>query len=286
MTILVKIVGKKVLETETDDDIELSFSEENNSFHEEERPHLIFLIPGIRTDGEWAQELQLEAETWAGRRLHCKMVRGDGRFSDRLNTAHLVSRIGLNKFRSSFVSQIAHGVARCDPYSVNIIAHSMGSALLAEAIEEISESLAKRDLKLSTVALLGSVCHRRYSERIAKSCNLFVNDVGRWDILPFFASLVRPRHYSDVGLRGFLDGYVDKDRFFNHTHSSCTKMEHIKSRVLPLIETDRLQVEGIVKSKYKGPKRSSTFYTYLRRFIWVMTALLFYGLTSFLYCMI
>lgn len=237
---------------------------------DESLPHLIFLIPGIWTDGEWAQQLRFEAQTWAGRPILCKPVRGNGRNTDRLNLLHVVTRFGLQAFRENFEAQITHVVTNHDAYTVNIVAHSMGSALFSEIIENVSRKLKKQECRLNKVVFLGSICHRKHSKAIASHCNSFVNDVGRKDHVPFLASIVNPLRYDDVGTRGFLDGFVSLDRFFPHSHKSCTHISHLKNKVIPLIETNVLIELGSHNDTLEEATVPANLYVYLRWLVWFM----------------
>lgn len=239
---------------------------------EEILPHIVFLIPGIRTDGDWAQQLRYDAQTWAGRPILCKPIRGNGRNTDRLNIFHVATRFGLGHFRSNFKSQIDFVLDKHDAYTVNVVAHSMGGALLSEIISDISQSIISKGYKINRVVLVGSVCHRSHSENIASNCNLFVNDVGRMDIVPFIASVINPFRYGDVGTRGFLDAFVSYDRFFQHDHKSCTSVSHLKSKIIPLIETDHIVEIGSEGSSFEGSRFSANTYVYARRAIWLLIA--------------
>lgn len=263
-----RTLAERDLSTNFDENDEVEFIDLEED-EEDELPHLVFLIPGIRTDGRWAQELRFSAQTWAGHPIVCRPVRGNGRYADRLSVLHLVTRFGLRRFRKNFVSQIAFGLTQYEALTVNIIAHSMGSALLSEIIEDVDKSIRETGKSLNTVVFLGSVCHRKHSEKIATRCNRFVNDVGCQDMWPYRASIVNPFTYGDVGTRGFLDGYVYMDRFFNHNHTSCTELSHIKDKVIPLIETDDLIEHGVHNSSLAKNDKSDNYYVYLRRAIWI-----------------
>jgi pimeloyl-ACP methyl ester carboxylesterase len=145
---------------------------------QDDRPHLVFLIPGIRTDGWWAQEARMQEEVlWEGREVHFIPVRGNGGNTDRLSSWHLLSRIGLSSFRRSFSNQINTLRSQREYASVNVFAHSMGSALFTDIVDDLASALPKA--RFDTVVFLGSVCHRKHAQRLHGCAELFVNDTSR-----------------------------------------------------------------------------------------------------------
>jgi pimeloyl-ACP methyl ester carboxylesterase len=235
---------------------------------QDDRPHLVFLIPGIRTDGWWAQEARMQEEVlWEGREVHFIPVRGNGGNTDRLSSWHLLSRIGLSSFRRSFSNQINTLRSQREYASVNVFAHSMGSALFTDIVDDLASALPKA--RFDTVVFLGSVCHRKHAQRLHGCAELFVNDVGTKDYWPFWASTARPDCYSDVGFAGFLNGFA-YDRFFSHNHTSCTSLEHLRDELVPLLSKSDVQPLGAPAAE--RPNYNS--YVYFRRAIWVIAAFL------------
>lgn len=227
---------------------------------QDELPHLVFLISGIRTNGWWAQEARVQELLWDGREVVFVPVRGNGGGTGRISSFHLITRLGLAGFRESFVKQIVTVAAKYPHASLNVFAHSMGSSLFAELMPNIRKKYP--DLNINTVAFIGSVCHRRHSEVLFSNSALFVNDVGNKDYLPFLASTARPDSYSDVGFSGFLDSFT-LDRFFSHDHTSCTSFDHIKEYLVPLISKEEVRPLGVIMAK----PRFQNLTTYIRRAI-------------------
>lgn len=234
---------------------------------QDDAPHLVFLIPGIRTNGWWAQEARMQELLWDGREVHFVPVRGNGGSTDRLSSWHLVSRLGLQGFRKSYALQISTLASKKNYASINVFAHSMGSALFADIIGTAARDLPKK--KFDTVAFLGSVCHRRHAKTLNENAELFVNDVGTRDYFPFIASIIRPESYSDVGFVGFLNAFAH-DRFFEHDHTNCTSLEHIKDGLVPLISTAEVRPLG---SRKVSPRFFNVF-VYVRRVIWIFPVVL------------
>lgn len=234
---------------------------------QDDKPHLVFLIPGIRTDGWWAQEARMQELLWDGREVHFVPVRGNGGNTDRLSSWHLLTRIGLSSFHKSFSIQIKTLLLQGEYASVNVFAHSMGSALFTDIVNDLATVLPKA--RFDTVIFLGSVCHRKNAQRLHGCAELFVNDVGINDYWPFWASTARPDCYSDVGFAGFLNAFV-YDRFFSHDHTSCTSLAHLRDELVPLLS--RSDVRPLGAPVTEKPKYNS--YVYFRRAIWVVVAFL------------
>lgn len=204
---------------------------------------------------------------WDGREVHFVPVRGNGSNTDRLSTWHLLSRVGLQAFRESFIQQINMIASRREYASINVFAHSMGSALFAEIVEILATD--KPNSKLGTIAFLGSVCHRSHSSKLFNCSDCFVNDVGTRDYWPYLASTLRPDSYSDVGFSGFLNAFAH-DRFFAHDHATCTSFEHIKAELVPLISASEVKPLG----SPKATPRNFNAYVYVRRAVWALAAFL------------
>ena len=244
---------------------------------EEDREELIFLIPGIRTDGIWAHEFQYYVNS-AYKNVICKPVRGNLKFTERLSTFHLLCRFRIYSFRRSFVSQICETSKKYPDHNISIVAHSMGSSILAEILPEISNKLKETRQEIDAFLIIGGVCHTRNSELISKSCIRAINHVGVRDHICYLSTIIRPFDYSAVGLFGFVNAFVE-DRLFNNDHSSCTRNEHLTERVFPEIAARNSAI--IADSKYRKvisspdsemPRRKYPYeyYVYFRRVAWIV----------------
>lgn len=234
----------------------------------DDAPHLVFLISGIRTNGLWAQEARDQELLWDGREVLFVPVRGNCSSEERLSTWHLLSRLGLGGFRNSFKNQIKEVSSKTEYASINVFAHSMGSAIFADIVESLVKEIPKK--KFDTIVFLGSVCHRRHGQSIYNCSHFFVNDVGIKDYWPYFASIARPGSYSDVGFAGFLNAYA-RDRFFSHDHTTCTSVEHIRNELIPLISTSEVKSLGIRRTNPTGYNR----FVYFRKTVWVLVIAIF-----------
>ena len=248
-----------------------TITEEDIVEEQDLKPHLVFLIPGIRTDGIWTQDLMENIFTWEGREVIFRPVRGDGKSNrERLSTFHLFTRINLENYKNSFKEQILFHINKNTDATISVFAHSMGSALFAEIIEDVSKDLKGSNRRLSTVAFIGSVSLRRYGKSIAENCDVFVNDIGVNDYWPYIASIIRPNKYNDVGFLGFRNAYT-VERYFPNDHFTCTSQEHLVNYLIPLIDTT-----GPIRM---GPgarhKKSYNFYVNLSRIFQILKWLVF-----------
>lgn len=255
----------------SENDIEI-FESEVLDVIKEDIPHLVFLIPGIRTNGMWTQDATDEEFTAGGREIIFKPIRGDERGgTGRLSSFHLVSRFGLASYRQSFIKQIDANLDDYPDSPVSIFAHSLGSSLFAEIVREVDDLMQKRDRSIENIVLLGSVCHRPNGAYLRSCSRRFINDVGVQDMWPFRASVVRPDKYSDVGLWGFRNSFPKLERYFHNDHATCTGREHLEQKLIPLLEFDEPVPLGI---KGARPKRPENHYVYYKRGLWIMAAIL------------
>lgn len=234
----------------------------------DEPPHLVFLISGIRTAGMWVQDAIDAQFTTSAREIIFKRIQGNGKSgTGRLSSWRLVTRIGLEGYRKSFLKQIKSNLRDYPTASVSIFAHSLGSSIFADIAGETREVLEKQGREIENLVFLGSICHRKHSESLKTSCLRFINDVGVLDMWSFRASVVRPCAYSDVGLWGFLDGYPKVERYFWNDHTSCTSIEHMKEKLIPLLD-----IEDPIPLGIKGarPSRPDHQYHYFKRGLHIM----------------
>lgn len=246
----------------TDGDIEI-IEPDSDPIIEEDTPHLVFLIPGIRTNGMWTQDVIDEAFTVSGREVVFRTIRGSKRSgTGRLSSWHLISRLGLESFRQSFIEQISLNLDEFPDSPVSIFAHSLGSSLFAEIVDDVKSIMEKQGRRIENIVFLGSVCHRTAGLTLKANSRRFINDVGINDLWPYRASVIRSSTYSDVGFWGFRDGSPTRDRYFHNDHSTCTSIQHIEQNLIPLLEFDAPVTLGI---KGARPPRSDNYYEYWRR---------------------
>jgi len=263
--------------TSPEEEGEIDFSTISAPAEEEDREELVFLVPGIRSDGIWAQEFQCYVEN-AYQNVLCKPVRGNLKSTDRLSSWHLASRFGLSDFRKSFFKQIFEVSNKYPDHNISIVAHSMGSSILSEILPQLSKELEKKGRAIDAIVILGGVCHINNSEDIQKSCNRVINHVGVRDHVCYLSTIIRPLDYCAVGLFGFVNAFVG-DRLFDNDHSSCIGEHHLIQRVLPEIagrESAIITGSSYQKNKdsvYRTPPRrrySYKSYIYTRRVCWLL----------------
>ncbi len=198
---------------------------------------LVFVIPGMFSDPTWTANLKIYSTDWNAAKLDIKTV-GPTSGID-LNIWHLVFGMGLNSFKRQMINQITDIATRHKNVPINFIAHSLGSALFGEIIEELRkhESIGSR---IDSVIFLGSVCHRKHSRSLHNSADRCINHVGTKDIWPYIASIIKFYRFGDVGRFGFRNSWVD-DYFFDYKHSDGTKIEHFQQYVFPIFGGDHIR---------------------------------------------
>ncbi len=191
----------------------------------------VFLIPGIRSDRSWAHSFKIKNKFYSETNETSAYTIGP---NSRMHILDVVFRMRNSSFKQAFKRQILDTAEKLSANEVNIVAHSLGSAILAEIIEELSKDLSKQGTTIDKVIFLGSICHKKWSKVISDNCNEFINHVGVKDCVTPFADFLNPKRYSHVGTFGFENPYVEDYRFSND-HTSCTSLEHLQDYVLPII---------------------------------------------------
>ena len=204
---------------------------------EDTRPLLVFLIPGIRSDGLWANNFAAYSDSVISRKIIPVIVRA----STDLTSFDLVLRYRMQSLRAEYaaqISEVVEGVADCD---VGFICHSMGSSIFADLCwrDDFILPFNSNGNRVIGVIFMGSVCRKWHYRRLEELGSVFVNEVGLKDKWPFWASVTNPFKYDSVGRLGFVIGQV-KDRFFpGYHHGSYTTEQHISEWVLPILEEGR-----------------------------------------------
>lgn len=235
-----------------DSDFEMLFEYIDEEDVDESRPIVAFLLPGIRSDKEWAQVFRDKANSPTARRIISEIVSPDRD----LGLRDLLFRHRLHAFRPDYIEQIRQTLKKhltaFGELDVIFICHSMGSAIFSEISDQILPEIERnKHIDVRNIVYLGSVSKRTYSTKVGKSCSKFVNDVGRNDVWPLAAWYINPLKYDPVGRFGFGRAMVH-DRFFDKLdHTACTEMEHMEEWILPIVE------DGIVKSP--SVRRTNTF---------------------------
>jgi pimeloyl-ACP methyl ester carboxylesterase len=206
---------------------------------ENKRKHVVFLLHGIRTQGEWAQRTAsiLESDP-----LICaRPIRYE--FFDVVRFL-----IPFKFLRDQPVRRIASLIRdemSRKPESFSIVAHSFGTYVVAKILE------LEADIRFHRLILCGSIVPdkfnwERYGHRIDSDCSEnwhVVNDCGMNDIWPVFAKSMT-WGYGSSGRFGFGHPRV-KDRFFNVNHSGFFSENFIRDYWLPYLSKGEI-VEGIL----------------------------------------
>jgi hypothetical protein len=184
-------------------------------------PRIAILIPGIRTNAEWIDEVTRQERFTDS----LKVIKAYG---GRISSWHLITRFGVGKIRRKILAQVNATLLEYPDSEVSLICHSLGSSLAADILNEMN-------YRFKYVIFLGTICHCDHAILIKKSCETFINHRGSYDPWPILAALVRPSHYSPTGTFGFNFGAYVNDIEFDNDHATCTSYEHIKKFVIPVI---------------------------------------------------
>lgn len=191
------------------------------------RGHVIFLIHGIRTQGEWATRAAkiLESDPT----IRVRPIRYE--FLDVIRFL-----IPLSRFRNTAVRRVTRLIRdelSRKPNALSIIAHSFGSYIIGKILEN------ETDIKFHRLILCGSIIpdnfswgrfgHRLHSD--SEDSWQVINECGMQDIWPVIAKSIT-WGYGSSGRFGFGHPRV-KDRFYNIGHSGFFDEEFVRKRWLP-----------------------------------------------------
>jgi hypothetical protein len=191
--------------------------------------HVVFLLHGIRTQGEWAQRTAAILES--DERIRARPIRYE--FFDVIRFL-----TPLSLFRDRPVRRIARllrdELSR-NPASLSIIAHSFGTFVVAKLLEQ------ETDIRFHRLVLCGSIIPdsfdwERYGHRLDSDKDgdwQVVNDCGMRDVWPVLAKSVT-WGYGSSGRFGFGHPRV-KDRFFDTTHSGFFSSDFVAKYWVPYL---------------------------------------------------
>lgn len=169
----------------------------------------LITIHGIRTNGEWQQDLVGEIKKYS---RHFNFVEVKYGFFD------LISFV-LPWSREQKISEVAVELAAViednQGTEINIVAHSFGTLIVAEAFRKLSGKI-----KVSSVILCGSpMSHKDNIDQIVSLSERTINECGRSDLVLLLARLFAVG-LGDAGRVGFAKANTGKfvNRYFKGGH--------------------------------------------------------------------
>jgi hypothetical protein len=191
--------------------------------------HIVFLLHGIRTQGEWEQRTAsvLESDPL----IRARPIRYE--FLDVVRFLLPISAFRQGPVRR-IVRLIRDELSR-EPTHLSIVAHSFGTFVVAKILEQES------DIRFHRLIFCGSIVQDtfdwgRYGHRLGVDRDgdwQVVNDCGMRDIWPVLAMSIT-WGYGSSGRFGFGHPRV-KDRFFNTSHSGFFAEEAVRNYWLPYL---------------------------------------------------
>lgn len=121
---------------------------------------IVILIPGIRTNADWIDQLASHLETFSG------PIKSYKAYGGRISAVHLVTRLGVKSIRGSIRNQITSIIMDNPGCEVSLVCHSMGTDIAADLlIEEI-------DYNFKYIFFLGSICSRKRRCLLRRAVNV------------------------------------------------------------------------------------------------------------------
>jgi pimeloyl-ACP methyl ester carboxylesterase len=203
------------------------------------RRHVVLLIHGIRTYGEWAQRTAAVLE--ADPEIRVRPIRYD--FFDVLRFLTPVGRV-RQKPVDRILALVRDELSR-QPASISIVAHSFGTFVASQLLEQDQE------IRLRRLVLCGSIVPdgfswEHYTHRLGTDADddwHVVNDCGMQDIWPVIAKSIT-WGFGSSGRFGFGHTRV-RDRFFPIGHSGFFEADFARRNWAPYI-SEGLVVDGVL----------------------------------------
>lgn len=246
----------KIAELSSNFDVEV-VSVENNQL-----PHVVIALHGIRDNSSWSHKLISDASP----------------FNDKIEIVPVsYERIGIIAFLMNFasskidddvVNKIENIKKAYSGNPVSIMCHSNGTKILSRISKKIN-------FVPEYIFLVGSVCHVSDYNKF-KVRRRAINECGLKDFWPIFAETFRPSVYGATGVFGF-NNYPIKDRHFYYGHSEGLEKKHFEDWIIPVITTGRIQNKPEKESKY------SISISHYVRYALVFLAMLVFACICFLY---
>jgi pimeloyl-ACP methyl ester carboxylesterase len=201
---------------------------------------VVFLLHGIRTQGEWAQRTASVLEIDPS--IRARPIRYE--FFDALRFLLPLAAARERPIRR--ITGLLRDELSRQPQYVSVIAHSFGTFILARILDR------EPDIRFHRVVLAGSIVSddfdwSRYGHRLDPDIDgdwQALNDCGMQNMWPVLAKSIT-WGYGASGRFGF--GHVRvKDRFFNVGHSGFFQRDFAKTYWAPYLSDGRI-VEGILE---------------------------------------
>jgi len=185
--------------------------------------HNVVLVPGIRDDGDWFNDLRRELETCS----HIKVINGGFSFFQSL-------KLLLPGARRKRIEKVAATLrsARGNNQVVSVICHSFGSYCVTRAI------LENTDITVFRLAICGSIVPNEFAwDRVVGfiPSGRIINDCGNFDAWPLVLKAIS-RAFGDTGRVGFGKEPV-RDRWHDVKHNGFFGGEFIRTFWLPFFKS-------------------------------------------------
>lgn len=223
-----------------------SVAQENKPVQENESVrHIVLLIHGIRSQGDWQGRVKYKLE--ASGAVEVRPVRyGYFKIFEFLSPFLTRSR-PMNRVKKQF--EIIK--EKYPDAEVSVIAQSFGSYIIGNLLKKDA------DIKIKRLILFGSVLPREYEwADVSKQVGEIVNECGKQDIWPVLAKATS-WGYGASGTHGFGHVLV-KDRFHKARHGDYIEEEgFVEGYWQKFIEQGKFIPSGYDTTTYKTPWRFS-----------------------------
>ncbi|NQY93420.1 MAG: hypothetical protein HRT43_04575 [Campylobacteraceae bacterium] len=195
------------------------------------KKHLLITLHGIRTPGNWQENLRKTINEQTNEVDYIAIQYGFFNFFTFF--IPFLRLVTLRTIRDNLDKVFRENINK----DIHIIAHSFGTYL-------IIKYLAKKNLskKIKTIILAGSVLPTNYLNKIdiSKNVERIINDCGSKDYVLWFTKMLI-LGLSDAGRSGFStkNNNTIKNRFFKGGHSLYLNVNFFKQHWIPHLFSDK-----------------------------------------------
>lgn len=205
-----------------------------------ERPHIIALVHGIRTEGIWQEFFVAELAKISDARV---VPLGYGLF----DTLRFLCPIGTrSKPISKMLLELRTLKSQNPDAHISIVAHSFGTYIVSKILDDAT------DLEFHRLQLCGAVVDQnfRWDKVISRVKGAVVNDVGSRDRYPALAKSCS-WGFGAAGTFGFKNAIV-QDRYFDYGHSDFFTAKHMRRYWFPYLLDGQIVASAFGKQRQQS----------------------------------
>jgi len=220
------------------DDVEQLISVYNDLGMDEDKT-IVFLIHGIRTQGEWQDRIRQHYDA-----IDDIDVYPIGYENDYFDLREFVLAPFYEENHKIRIHSEITAISDEYPLSdIAIVAHSFGTYLLSKIFKEYT------GIRVNKIILCGSIIPKHFEWRnvVNLPSGSIINDVGSKDYWPLLAKVIS-RRFGATGTFGFKSAYIN-DRFHNFGHDGFFSKVFFEKYWAPFIDNGYITPSVYIRKK-------------------------------------